>query len=257
MKLIEHVVGAGFPLDANNVIHLFVGGSQLHGAKVTGYDDLDIYGAYIEPPEYILGLKSLEHFVWTSSAEGAKNTAEDVDLTLYSLHRWGELISKGNPSILHFLFATGEIEHCTWLNIVKHRDRFVTKKSARQYLAFANSQRMRLTGEKGTGRHGQRTDLIEKYGYDVKFAMHYIRLLHECLELLQQHRLTLPLPQKDLLIQIRIGQITQNEVFAMGEALNAECNELLERSDLPESIDLDFASSLIADQYREFWTQYR
>lgn len=253
MKLIEHVVRAGFPLDANNVIHLFVGGSQLHGAKVTGYDDLDIYGAYIEPPEYILGLQYLEHFVWTSSAEGVKNTAEDVDVTLYSLHRWGQLISKGNPSVLHFLFATGEIEHYTWLNIVKHRDRFITRKSARQYLAFANSQRMRLTGEKGMGRHGQRTDLIEKYGYDVKFAMHYIRLLYECLELLRHCRLTLPLPQKDLLIQIRTGQVAQSEVLAMGEALNAECIKLLETSDLPESVDIGFASRLIADQYREFW----
>jgi len=53
----------------------------LHGAKVVGYDDLDIYGAYIEPPERILGLQTLEHFVWSSGAEGALNTADDVDVT--------------------------------------------------------------------------------------------------------------------------------------------------------------------------------
>ncbi len=253
MKLLEHIMRAGFPLDPATVIHLFVGGSQLHGAKVTGYDDLDIYGVYIEPPEYILGLKNLEHFVWTSGAEGEKNTADDVDVTLYSLRRWGELITKGNPSILHFLFAAGEVEHTTWLNVTKYRERFVTKKSANQYLKFANSQRMRLTGEKGTGRHGQRSDLVEKYGYDVKFAMHYIRLLYECLELLQQHRLTLPLPQKDLLIRVRTGHFTQDEVFAMGNDLNRQCMELLETTDLLESVDISFASSLIASQYLEFW----
>lgn len=51
---------AGFPLDSSSIIHLFIGGSQLHGAKVEGYDDLDIYGCYIEPPERILGIMALE-----------------------------------------------------------------------------------------------------------------------------------------------------------------------------------------------------
>jgi hypothetical protein len=76
----QHVVNAGFPADVD-MVHLFIGGSQLHGAKVVGYDDLDIYGAYIEPPERILGLQTLEHFVWSSGAEGALNTADDVDVT--------------------------------------------------------------------------------------------------------------------------------------------------------------------------------
>ena len=48
----QHVMNAGFPADAD-MVHLFIGGSQLHGAKVVGYDDLDIYGAYIEPPKRI------------------------------------------------------------------------------------------------------------------------------------------------------------------------------------------------------------
>jgi hypothetical protein len=58
--LVKHVLDAGFPLKATSLIHLFVGGSQLHGAKVSGYDDLDIYGCYIEPPERILGVLPLE-----------------------------------------------------------------------------------------------------------------------------------------------------------------------------------------------------
>ncbi len=40
---------SGFALPDRG-IHLFVGGSELHGAKVYGTDDLDIYGVYIEPP---------------------------------------------------------------------------------------------------------------------------------------------------------------------------------------------------------------
>lgn len=37
-----------------NLIHLFVGGSELHGAKVGKTDDTDLYGVYIEDPERAL-----------------------------------------------------------------------------------------------------------------------------------------------------------------------------------------------------------
>lgn len=255
LTLFDHVQAAGFPLRRSSIIHLFVGGSQLHGAKVDGYDDLDIYGCYVEPPERILGLEPLEHFVWSSGAAGEKNTANDVDVTLYSLHRWGELMLKGNPAILHYLYAEGDvpITQNVWTEILGKRERLLSKKSAEQYIGFANAQRMRLTGERGMGRHGQRDDLVKKYGYDTKFAMHYIRLLYECKELLSDKRLTLPLREKDLLIKIRTGGYLETEVLAMGAALDAECQEMLANSDLPDEPDKHLLSTTIAKAYRTHW----
>ena len=140
--LVRHVLDAGFPLNAQFLIHLFIGGSQLHGAKVSGYDDLDIYGCYIEPPEQILGVLALEHFVWSSGAAAEKNTADDVDVTAYSLHRWGELIRKGNPAILHYLFAENALSSSdTWERFIgSHRENLISKTAARQYLGFAASR---------------------------------------------------------------------------------------------------------------------
>ena len=255
-ELLDHLMRAGFPLAPRDIIHLFVGGSQLHGAKVHGYDDLDIYGCYIEPPTHILGLRSIEHFVWSSGSQRDKNTADDVDVTMYSLHRWGELILKGNPAILHFLYATNQSECRDWdEQIAPHRDTFLSKRSAEQYLGFAESQRMRLTGERGMGRHGQRPDLIEKYGFDVKFAMHYARLLYECRELLKEKKLTLPRPEPERthLIAIRSGQYTQGEVFAAGRELKAECEALLAVSDLTEVPDLKEVSRIISSAYLQHW----
>ena len=247
---------AGFPLEPRDIIHLFVGGSQLHGAKVHGYDDLDIYGCYIEPPTHILGLRAMEHFVWSSGSDREKNTADDVDVTMYSLHRWGELILKGNPAILHFLYATNQSDCRAWdRDIAPLRDKFLSKRSAEQYLGFAESQRMRLTGERGMGRHGQRPDLVEKYGFDVKFAMHYIRLLYECRELLKEKQLTLPRPELERthLIGIRSGKYTQDEVFAVGRELKAECEELLAASDLPETPDVEEVSRILSSGYVQHW----
>jgi len=253
-ELVKHVLDAGFPLNASSLIHLFVGGSQLHGAKVSGYDDLDIYGCYIEPPERILGVLALEHFVWSSGSSTEKNTADDVDVTTYSLHRWGELICKGNPAILHYLFAASALASDAWERFIgSHRENLISKRAASQYLGFAASQRMRLTGERGMGRHGQRPDLIERYGFDVKFAMHYVRLLGECRELLREHKVTLPRPEKALLIDIRSGKYTQDQVFEIGDGLARECERLLETSDLPDTVDAVFLSHQIADAYRYHW----
>ena len=253
--LVKHILDAGFPLDESSLIHVFVGGSQLHGAKVSGYDDLDIYGCYIEPAERILGVLPLQHFVWSSGSATEKNTADDVDVTTYSLHRWGELIRKGNPAILHYLFAANSLSSSdTWEKFIgTHREQLISKRAATQYLGFAASQRMRLTGERGMGRHGQRPDLIEKYGFDVKFAMHYIRLLGECRELLREHKVTLPRPEKELLVGIRTGKYTQERVFELGDELTRECEELVEKSDLRETVNAQFLSKQIADAYQYHW----
>jgi predicted nucleotidyltransferase len=249
----QHVIDAGFPPDAR-MIHLFVGGSQLHGAKVSGYDDLDIYGAYIEGPERILGLHSLPHFVWSSGSARALNTADDIDVTCYSLHRWGELMLKGNPAVLHYLYAECALGQTIWAtHILPFREGLLSQKSARQYLGFADAQRMRLTGERGMGRHGQRLDLIETFGYDTKFAMHYIRLLYECRELLRDRKLTLPRPERTQLIDIRLGKYAQEDVFALGRELKAECESLLAISKLPELPDKNLLSRIIAAAYREQW----
>ena len=92
-ELRQHVIDSGFAFP-ETLIHLFVGGSELHGAKVHGTDDLDIYGAYVEPPVLILGFESMPHFVWSTSGNEQRNGSHDVDITLYSLRKWAGLACK-------------------------------------------------------------------------------------------------------------------------------------------------------------------
>jgi len=42
-NLLKHMAESGFPY-RDRLVHVFVGGSELHGAKVMGTDDLDTYG---------------------------------------------------------------------------------------------------------------------------------------------------------------------------------------------------------------------
>jgi uncharacterized protein len=89
----------------DGLIHLFIGGSELHGAKVKDTDDLDIYGVYLEPPELALGLERSDLYVWSTAGNERRNGPDDIDLCLYSLRKCAGLAAKGNPTALHFLFA--------------------------------------------------------------------------------------------------------------------------------------------------------
>ncbi|HYM75416.1 MAG TPA: nucleotidyltransferase domain-containing protein [Candidatus Dormibacteraeota bacterium] len=250
--LMQHVRESGFPFPGR-VIHLFVGGSELHGAKVHGTDDFDIYGVYIEPPELVLGLESYPHFVWSTAGDDRRNGPNDVDVTLYSLKKWAGLACKGNPTALHFLFAEGVIGSAIWKEVVANRDVFLARICVKQFLGFADDQLKRMTGRKGRGKKGQRPEIEEKYGYDVKAAMHTLRLLYECKELVSEGSITLPRPERDFLIRVRTGKYTMEKVLGFAEKLFAECEKAAETSTLPERVDRARVSRLVADLYRRMW----
>lgn len=257
--------GFGFP---DSIIHLFVGGSEAHGAKVHGYDDLDLYGVYIEPPELALGVSDgvvdasgrplsnkIEHFVWSTAGDERKNTKDDVDLALYSLRKWARMAAKGNATALHFLFTP---------NIARNRDAwekwirpnahaFLSRQAGFHFQKFAEDQLRRLHGI-GTGEKGLRLDLIERHGYDTKAAMHTIRLLHEGIELMRTGFITLPRPEKELLITIRTGQFgSLSEVDRLAADLFKELDETRQNSALPEEPNRREVSRIVSSACLEFW----
>jgi predicted nucleotidyltransferase len=250
--LLQLATQTGFPYP-DRLIHLFVGGSELHGAKVHGTDDLDIYGVYIEPPEIVLGLESLPHFVWSTAGDDRRNGPNDVDVTLYSLKKWAELACKGNPTALHFLFAKSAVKNDIWSAVLTHREIFVARTCVKQFLGFADDQLKRMTGQKGRGKKGQRPEIEVQFGYDVKAAMHTLRLLCECRELVSSGKITLPRPERDFLVRVRTGGYSMEKVIAMANELMAECAETERNSVLPERVDRHAVSELLADCYRRAW----
>src|SRR5258708_5372934 len=204
-QLIAAVQQSVFP-HLDSLIHLFVGGSELHGAKVKDTDDLDIYGTYLEPPELVIGLDKQDFYVWSTAGNERRNGPNDIDVCLYSVRKWAGLAAKGNPTALHFLFAQNfSANPQPWQDVLEGRTLFLSKLAAKQFHGFADSQVRRLQGL-GTGKKGQRHELIDAHGYDVKAAMHVVRLLNEGIELMRTGTITLPRPEKELLITIRTGQ---------------------------------------------------
>lgn len=238
----------------DTIIHLFIGGSELHGAKVGATDDLDIYGVFLDSPEITLGLEPRLHFVWSTSTEDQRNGPEDVDLTLYSLRRWAQLAAKGNATALHFVFAEATAaSDLLWTTVQDRRDLFLSKRSALQFLGFAGNQLRRITGEGGRGAKGRRPEYEGRFGYDTKAAMHCLRLYLECIELMRFGTITLPRPERDYLVEVRSGEWTLERFIQEADRLRREAEEAANDSPLPESVDPGAISALVAEVYMRAW----
>jgi predicted nucleotidyltransferase len=240
------------------LVHVFVGGSALHGAKVKDTDDLDIYGLYIEPPNNVIGLFPDEHFVWSTSGNEKRNGPEDVDITLYGLRKWAGMVAKGNPTALNFLFSPYHDEYLTsgteWWRIRLGVLRTVIAKSAAsQFKGFVDAQLGRLLGTRGLGKHGQRPELEANFGYDVKAGMHCVRLLSECIELMYTGAMTFPRPDKETLIEIRTGKWSLDRLSSYVNQLFEMLDKAVEVSELPEKADRVGLSKVIYEAYLRHW----
>lgn len=82
---------------------------------------------------------------------------------------------------------------------------------------------------------------------------HAIRLRYECLELVSAQQITLPRPERELLIRICRGDFTLHQVLAMAAELFQKCAEAEKNSPLPATISRAAVSKLVADTYRKHW----
>jgi predicted nucleotidyltransferase len=253
------IVAMGFPTDRAEIIHAYVGGSALHGVKLEGSDDTDIYGIYIEKPWLALGIDRMDHFVASTSPQTRRNAPGDVDVMCYSLRKWATLAAKGNPTILHSLFTPARRGEREWSVILRHRGAFLARTHANRYIGYAEAQLKRMQGLKGSGKHGQRPEIIGKFRYDTKAAMHTLRILFEGIELMEQSWVTLPRPENErkLLLEIRRGQWSEDRVIRHATRLLRTLQESSETSDLPESVDRASVSKLLSRVYVQKWSTLR
>lgn len=245
----------GFPYP-DNLIQAFIGGSQLHGAKVDGTDDTDWYGVFIEPPETMIGLDRDEHFVFTTGGKEGGNGPSDVDVCLYSLRKWAGMAVKGNPSALHFVFAAEEFSTAAWQTIRQNRNLFASKQHLTPFIKFADDQMDRLLGRKGQ-KNIHRAALEETHGYDTKYAMHVIRLYLEAKEYMESGKITLPNPRVELLVAIRQGKYKLSEIEGMGKDLQAETFAAQQKSPLPDAVNHEAVTQLITGVYLDFWNSQK
>jgi predicted nucleotidyltransferase len=241
-------------------------GSSVHGLVLDGTDDRDEMGVCVEPRRYVVGFGKFEQWVYRSAAEregstGARSRAGDLDLTIYSLRKWARLALQGNPTVLLLLYLPDNavvIRTSVGQQLQKLAPAFASRHAGKRFLGYLEAQRQRLVGERGQ-RDVNRVDLIEKFGYDTKYAMHMLRLGHQGVEFLQSGRLTLPMqePIRSHLMDVRRGRSNLTDVLEECTQLELRIGALLESSPLPLEPDLRTVESFIMDTYEAAWASSR
>lgn len=257
MRVVEEILTYGFPSERARLIHALVGGSQLHGVKLEGTDDRDLYGVYIDKPEKCLWQK-FEHFVTSTAPATVRNQAGDVDVICYSLRRFASLAAAGNPTILHMLFTPADEAEIEWGTLVGSRTLFLAKAHARKYRGYADAQLRRMMGHDSRGKHGQRPELEKKFGYDVKAAMHVLRLLHEGIQFVNTGWVTLPRPEGERaeLLAVRRGEWSGERVLGEAYRLFAKLDSAVEHSPLPEEVNVEAVRKLVTEIYLDAWSRW-
>ncbi|MBB4929743.1 hypothetical protein F4561_000563 [Lipingzhangella halophila] len=235
-------------------------GSGVHGITVGDQDDRDEMGICVEPADYVVGLRSFEQYIYRSQPEGVRSGPGDLDLTVYSLRKWLRLALDGNPTVLLPLFVPDhEIVRATGLGreLRAASERIVSRRAGRRFLGYLNAQRERLLGQRG-GRHTNRPELIERYGFDTKYAYHMVRLGVQGLELLETGRITLPVPEPwaPWLRALRQGGHTRQEALDAAASLQEQLETMLDRSPLPEQPDTAWADAWLVSAHQRMWREW-
>jgi hypothetical protein len=234
----------------------------VHGIAIAGHDDHDEMGVYVEPPEQLFGLaKNWEHYVFRTQPEGARSGPGDTDLVSYGLRKYLRLAVKGNPTALLPLYARGDdVLVLTPLGeeLRALAPRLLSRHAVRRFLGYLEAQRRRLLLH-GTDRGtSSRPELVERYGYDVKYASHALRLAYQGREVARDARLTLPMPpaERARVLAVKRGDVPdRDEVLVEIDEVRAEVEGMLSsgRTPLPEEPDLPAVQAWCIDAYRRSW----
>jgi uncharacterized protein len=242
-------------------------GSTVHGLHHGGQDDRDEMAVFVEPPEYLLGLRrapgirgglyGFEHFIERTQPEGKRSGPGDLDLVAYSLRKYVRLALKGHPTILLLLFVPDELVLAKTELGEELRDlrpALLSRRAGRGYLGYLRGQRERLLGVRGQKRVN-RPELVAAHGFDTKYAMHAARLGYQGIELLETGRLTLPLaePERSRVMAIRTGERTFDETLAEIDEVERRLADALERTMLPPQPDKVAVDRFLVEAYRRAW----
>lgn len=214
------------PFLEDNIHYETIMGSQAYGCNDPDKSDFDIYG-FCMPPKDILfphtggiifgfdkNYRKFEVYEQHHILEGTK----EYDLNIYNIVKYFRLCADGNPNMVDSLFTPANcLLHITNIgNIVRdNRKLFLSKKCWHSFKGYAYAQMASINpANKNKPKKtttSKRASDIEKYGYDVKFAYHVVRLINEVEQILVEGDLDLQ-RNREQLKSIRRGEWKQEDI---------------------------------------------
>lgn len=216
---------------SENIVLKVLGGSHAYGLASED-SDKDYRGVALPPVSWLVGFPPGDY-----GSQTFTHKRDSEDIVIHTLEKFCRLALKSNPNILELLFCRSvEIKIMTEVGkqLRELRYAFLSRSTYASFSGYAFGQLKRMRNH-NTG-HGAHSDLIEKYGYDTKNAMHLIRLLLMATEILRGNEPAIyRSTDRGLLLSIRNGRYTAHQVQTMAEDMDKECLALRDVSPLPNS----------------------
>lgn len=242
-----------------NTHYLVYMGSTAYGTN-SPESDYDVYGWTIPPKEDVFphlrgeingfGNQIKRFDVWQE--QHIQYTNKEYDFQVYSIVRYFHLVMQNNPNMLDSLFVPADcLIKCTRLaQMVRDRRKiFLSKKAYHTTKGYAYSQLSKMSGRDVTGK---RKEMVERWGFDLKFAAHTIRLLYECEMVLAEGDLDLR-RNNEHLKAIRRGEISEDEIRKWTSSKEKYLEKLYETSTLQYSPPQDEIKALLLECLEEHY----
>lgn len=200
-----------------NIQYETIMGSVAYGVS-NDLSDCDVYGFCIPPVEYVFphtagyiigfdAIPNFEQYQQHHILEGEKN----YDISIYGIVKYFKLVMENNPNMIDSLFTPQTcIKTCTKVGTLVRENRkiFLHKGSWHRFKGYSYQQMHKMDSKNPTGK---RLETVEKYGFDVKFAYHIVRLLLEVEQILLEGDLDLT-RNAEQLKEIRRGKWNAEDI---------------------------------------------
>lgn len=240
-EIVEHVKETGL----GKLILLGQVGSKSYGTD-TPESDNDYMGIVVPPLEYYIGLDHHEEGSqskqWAESGhlKFDRKVIDNSEFNIFELRKFLRLSLNFNPNIIPLLYLRKEdyaVRTSLGGLLITMRHAFVSKKAYATLIGYAKSQRKAVV-DGDTGKLGmKRKDLVARYGYDVKFASHTIRILRMGIEFFQSNGEILNVyreTDREELIDIRNGKYSLEKWVHMVDHELDRAREMEKKNTLPD-----------------------
>jgi len=177
-----------------------------------------------------------------------KSRGREYDLNLYSITQYFKLCMENNPNMIDTLFTPREcVLHSTPIaEMVREKRRlFLHKKCWPKYKGYAFQQLHKMRG-KNPEKGSKRDALREKYGFDVKYAYHLVRLLLEAEQIMNEGDIDIRL-HREHLKAIRRGAVSMGEIESWAANKEVHLERAFENSKLRTEPARDEIKQLLVD----------
>lgn len=240
---------------ANNLHLEVIMGSRAYGCN-SPESDYDLGGFCIPPKEELFphlkgGIPGWDKIpepydqyqkVHIKDSEARK----EYGFAIYSIVKFFKLCAGSNPNMVDTLFVpTNCVTYSTQIGqrVRDCRHLFLSKLSWPTFKGYAFQQLHKMDSKEA---EGNRLESILKYGYDVKYAYHIVRLVDECEQLLTTGDLDLQ-RASELMKTVRRGEWTREQVVAHFERQLPILEAAYAKTSLPERPDMEKLKALLLE----------